>query len=433
MLTGRRSYFVVAAGLAMLATADSVSAQGMRARSDAFTGCWRATSGAADGRFPTTSSTAMVCVVPAGGDSLELNTVVAGKVASRDRIDASGRDADFNSQGCRGTQSARWSGDGRRLYTRSAAVCSGGLQRNTSGLFALTSNGDWLDIQSVSAGEGSNVRVIRYRDAGNSYGVPAEIASALADRGNAVQASRLAAGSTVTTADVIETSKAVTPAVAEAWVLERHQQFGLDAGKVVALSDAGMPERIIDAMVASSYPSTFTVTHVEGAEGENAAIDLVPDTVVARPRYGYMNPWAFSPYGYGGYYGVPYGAWGMYDPYNNNYYGYGSGYGYGGYGYGGYGYGGYGSSYYGGYGGYGYRPPVIVVYGNVVGGAGGATAHTVKGKGYTRDTSPSPQSTGSRAPAPAPSSTSGSSGAAQGSSSSGGSSTTTRTAKPRSP
>ena len=429
MFTVRLCLVVLAAGLVSLVATQSGGAQGLRARSDAFTGCWRATSGSADGRVSVTSGAPLVCVLPVGSDSLEFSTIVAGKVASRDRMDASGREAEFNSQGCRGSQSARWSSDGRRLYTRSAAVCSGGLQRNTSGLFALTPTGEWLDIQTVSAGEGSNIRVIRYRDAGNGYGVPAEIVGALGARGNAVQAARLSAGSSVSTADVLETSKAVNPTVAEAWMLERHQQFGLNAAKVVALADAGMPEQVIDAMVASSYPRTFTVTHLDGVEGESSAIGIVPDTVSERRRYANMSPWALNPYGYGGYYG------GYYDPgyYGWSDYGYGgysSGYGYGGYG--GYGYGGYGSPFYGNYGGYGYRPPVILVYGNVVAGAGGATAHAVKGKGYTRDTSPSPGSSGSRAPAP--SSTSGSSGGSQASTSSGGSSTTTtRTAKPRSP
>ncbi|MEP6618849.1 MAG: hypothetical protein ABJE47_06025 [bacterium] len=419
MFTVRRSFIGIGAGLMSLALASAVGAQGTRARSDAFTGCWRALPGSADSRTSITTSGPLVCVLPAGTDSLEFSTIADGRVVSRTRMDASGRDAEFDAQGCRGMQSAKWSSDGRRLYTHSSAICSGGLQRNTTGLFALTSSGDWLDIENVNAGEGTNVRVIRYHDATNINSLPPEIGTALGSRANAMQAARLAAGSSVTTAEVLETSKAVSPSVAESWLLERHQQFSLDARKVAELADGGMPDQVIDAMVASSYPRTFTVAHVDGAEGQTAAIELVPDTTYARRRYAYMNPWAFSPYGYGGYYGVPYGAW-SYDP---GYYGwsdYGYGYGNGGYGYG---YGGYGYGF--GYGGYGYRPPVIILSGNVVGG-GGTTAHAVKGKGYTRDASPSPQSTGSRSPSPQPAS--GSSGSSSSGSSSGG-----RTAKPRSP
>ncbi len=423
MLTVRRTLVVLAAAWASAAMTNTASAQVLRARSDAFTGCWRAIPGFADSRTSVNSGAPVVCVLPIG-DGLEFNTVTDGKVVSRSQIDATGRDADFTASGCRGTQSARWSTDGRRLYTHSAAICSGGLQRITSGLFALTPSGEWIDIQSLSAGEGSSVRVMRYRDAGATRGLPAEIMSALGDRGYAMQAARLAAGSAVTTADVLETSNAVTPAVAEAWLLERHQQFGLDAAKVAVLADAGMPERLIDAMVASSYPGTFTVAHIDVADGQSSAIELVPDTVYTRERYASFNPWAFSPYGYAGYYGSPYGPLG-YDAgfYGLNDYAYG---------YGGYGYMGYGSPFYSNYGGSGYRPPVIILYGNIVAGAGGATAHAVKGRGYTRDTSPAPSSTGSRSPSSQPSSTSsGSSSAAQGSSSNGGSSG--RSAKPRSP
>jgi hypothetical protein len=424
MTPARRLIAVVAVGLAGLATVNAAGAQSSRSSSrlEAFTGCWRATSTGGDTRIVTTA-TPVVCVVPAANDSLQFLTVAEGKIVARNAIDASGREVAFTSSGCTGQQSATWSSNGRRLYLKSVATCNGGVQRSTNGLFAISPAGEWLDVQGVTAGEGSNVRVTRYTEANNAGALPAEVTTALGDRSNALQAARIAAGAPVNTNDVTEVVRTTNPSIAEAWLLERHQQFVLDAGKIAQLADAGLPPRVIDAMVAVSYPRTFAVAHPDGgAQGDSAAI-----ITVARSEH---EPVAMDPYALA--------------PYNCSYYGPGSYispscYDYGPYGYSPYGYGAYGYSPYA-YGGfytspYGYRPPIIILSGSVVPGTVEAHARAEKGKGYTRDTPP-PGTTGSRSPAPAPSSTSGTSGSQSSgaaASSSSGNSSTGRTAHPKSP
>jgi hypothetical protein len=333
-----------------------------------------------------------------------------GKVLATKTIDASGAAQPIEAKDCTGTQSAEWSADARRVYLKATANCAG-TTRTTSGILAMSPTGEWLDVQGIAAGEGENVRVARYRDAGLPETLPADIKSALEGRNASVQGARVAVGANVGTAAVIEASKKATPAVVEAWLLERGQRFALDAKTLMQLADAGVPARVTDAMVAVSNPQQFAVAHEAPATQYNRPEDEVTGrripVFLAPPPYDPFS-WGYSPYGYG--YGYPYG-----------------------YGYNGYGYGGYG---YGGYYGYPYYGRVIVVpVGNVPSGG-----RMVRGQGYQPGVGAS--STGRSAkprnqPAPTDSRTwgsSNSSGSSSAGSSSSGSSqpaTPTRTAKPR--
>jgi hypothetical protein len=241
------------------------------------------------------------------------------------------------------------------VYLKAVATCDG-VARTTSGIIAMSPTGEWLDVQGVSAGNDEGVRVARYHDAGVPSSVPQQVAAALRGRATASQGARLAAGSTIGSSAVIEASRAVTPAVVQAWVLERGQVFSLDAAELVRLADAGVPAQVTDAMVAVSNPKVFAV-----ARPETQPRARVEDEVVGRRIYVYMDPryspygWGYAPYGYG----YDYGRYG-YSPL-----GYGGGYG-------------YGSGYYG----YpGYLPPVVIVN---PGQAESGRGQAVKGRGYTR-------------------------------------------------
>ncbi|MFL5605982.1 MAG: hypothetical protein ACJ8AD_06015 [Gemmatimonadaceae bacterium] len=371
----RRHIKELAAAAAFIALAGMPAAaqqSGVVPSWQAWIGCWTT----APGVDATVAAPPLVCITPTSDRSVVDVTTIAGqKVVSSQKIDASSREQPINAKGCTGTQQARWSGDGRRVYLTSAADC-GGVQRRMSGMLAITPTGDWLDIQGIAAGEGENVRVARYRDAGVPSYVPAEIASALAGRTVLSESARIAAGAAVRASDVQEASRAVSPAVAEAWLLERKQAFALDAAELIRLADAGVPARVTDAMVAVSNPDVFNVAHR----------DLEGDTnqVVGQRIRVYMDPASPWDWGYAGRYG--------YNPY---------GYGYNGYGYNPYGYGSYG--YYG--------QPVIVV-GNPQTPA--AHGRMVKGQGYKGDPAATPTrgSSGASSSPTASSSGSSSSGSA---------------------
>jgi hypothetical protein len=368
----------------------------------AFLGCWSAggvTPLGADASLP------IVCVTPTANTSVaQITTIADGKVISTQSVDASGRDVPLDAKDCTGTQSARWSADGRRVYLNAVATCDG-VTRTTSGILAMTGGGEWLDVQGVRAGGEENVRVARYRDIGMRNSVPAEIAEALRNSGLAVQSARSVAGAPIGTAGVVEAAKATSVAVAEAFVLERGQMFPLDAKQLIALADAGVSTRLTDAMIAVSNPQTFAVNRPELNVRDTIRDDMSGRRVyVTLDRYSSPWGWGYGPYGYS-----MYGR--GYDPYGYNSYG----------------------SYYNGYGYPGYvynRGPIVIVRG----GAEQAHGRMVKGRGYTQGSNGSPSTGSSSARESSRSSGASSSGSAAPASSSGSSSSGTteqRTAKPR--
>ncbi|MEO8621949.1 MAG: hypothetical protein ABI625_12840 [bacterium] len=406
--TGMRNYIkhtAIAAAMGLVAVSGASAQQvGAGARWQAWLGCW--TSAPLGQSYGSAQFAApVVCIVPtSNSDVVAVATIADGKIIKRDSIDASGRDKAVATKDCEGTQVARWSADDRRVYLSSTTSC-GGMRSKASSILALTQSGEWLDVRGVSAGEGENVRVARYRDVGLPSSVPAEIADVLRGRSMSSQSARIAAGASIGTKAVTEATHSADPSVVEAWLMERGQRFALSATDLVTLADAGIPAVVTDAMVAVSNPDVFQLARAD--DGSESAVDA-SDRRSGRVVPVYMDPY-YSPYGWG------------YSRYGYNGYGYGYGYGNG--------YGGYGG-YYGGYG-----SPIIVVTGSQGTGGGGGNSQMVKGRGYTQN---NPSSDSGRS---ASSGTSSPSGSSSGSSSSSGQSQPApsqpsqpaeqRTAKPR--
>ena len=176
----------------------------------------------------------------------------------------------------------------------------------------------------------------------------------------------------------------------------------VDAKRLAALADAGVPGRITDLMVALAYPRVFALdrtarvatTAAPEGTGRTVYVTLPPsDPFGYRPGFGY-GAYGYSPYPY------------LYDGYYN-----GNGY------------------------GYFYRPPVVIVRGNGGGGAARPHGHVVNGQGYTRGTTPPSSgesaSTGSGAKGGTSSGSTGSTSSTSAGASSGSSSAEPRHAKPR--
>src|SRR5436190_2597818 len=380
-----------------------------------WVGCWASSVVGASALASPTESNTLVCITPSaqGGDAVDVTTLAGGKVVSTQHIDASGAERPLDAKGCTGVQRATWSADERRIYLRSSSTCDG-MKSSTSGILSLTSTGEWLDVRGVASYGSENVRVARYRDVGITSSVPAEIASAIRERGAGVEAARISAGVPIGMRGVVEASRAADSTVVAAWLLERQQPFPLDGKALLQLADEGVPGAVTDALVAVSNPRAFQLARVP----EQSDV-IHADSLPARRRTAVTgipyDPWTWGSYGYDSYrYGDPYGYR----------YGYGSyGYGYGA---------GYNNGYYGGY-----APPIIIVN---PGAQRGSTGQMVKGHGYTQpggststgtaherpnrtsEPSPAPSSSGS-------SSSSSSSGTSPSSSSRG--SSDARTAHPR--
>ena len=426
----RRVRSGILAVAAMVGIAQSASAapvnESVAPGWQAFFGCWEPLTPPPGtlppGVLPDTAQAHLVCVVPVEGSAaVDMVTVVNGQVVERERVDATGTSSPMRRDDCAGTRSATWSTVGQRLYVRSELVCDGGLRRTATGVISMTSMNEWMDVQSVAVGEQKAVRVLRYREAGQSAAVPAEITAALGSRPFSVSTARLAATAPVTTADIVDVSRNLDEAGTEVWLLEQRLAFTADSKRLVELTKAGVPDGVVDVVVALSYPERF-------------AIDLNRREIETRPGEPNLGGSSMRPG-----YGVYGGGWDpMWDPYYGSRYGrrYYSPYGYSQYGYG-YGYG-------GGYGWYpGQRPVVIVVTPPAT--EARREGRAVKGRGYTRtrpdDSGPTPDrrpgsssdgSSGGRAS----SGGSSSGGSSAGGSSSGGSSSggsTGRTAKPKPP
>lgn len=379
----------------------------------AWLGCWEPVP--AEGAA-VPAVTPYLCFLPgADGARVETVTVERGAVTNRQTLDASGSPVSVTRDECSGTEAMQWSEDVTRIYQRSTYVCPGGLQRQSTGIFSMTATGEWLDVAAVTVGEATNVRVMRYRAAPEVETSIQEIAQALNGRGLARETARAAAMAPVERADLLEAASHVHAGALEGWLIELGQPFRMDRQRIIEMADAGLPERVIDVMVALSYPDVFAIDRAGRPTEIPAQAEPGIDAIGMM-----MDPWVGS-YNYLGLLRAMYPGY-----YLNSYYFYDpvySPYGYGGYGYNGYGYGGLGP---------GYNRPIIVVVPEQGSGDGAPDGRAVNGRGYTRGGSDTGNSGPSRSIGGSDSgssSPSGSSGASSGGSSGGGS--TGRTARPK--
>jgi hypothetical protein len=299
---------------------NGVSAQSNEtdARWQPWLGCWQPAGGVAG------LNSHMLCVLPVESSSaVELATVDSGRVLVRERVVANGEQMKSDQSGCTGWKSAEWSPDGEQLYLKSDFDCGSGLHRTSTGIFAMAPGGVWLDVQGVSANQsdGGGVRVIRYRPAPPPDELRDELARVTAERELALSTARTAAAGSVSLEDVISASRAVDPGVVEAWLIERRQRFAVDSKQLVELADAGVPSRVIDAMVALSYPKVFAIAGSSDIGMRSGEVALQSEESSGRTIYSTM----MYPYGYG-YYGLsPFDYY--YSPFGYSPYGYGFGFG----------------------------------------------------------------------------------------------------------
>jgi hypothetical protein len=223
-------------------------------------GCWTADNGAGVRTSDWTRGSHM-CVVPGSrASAVDIINIVDNRMASRDRIDADGTRQPYSEQGCTGWQRAEWAADGRRVFTRTEAECTDGRTVRSSAVFAFSSAGDWLDVMGVASGDTSAIRTLRYRaGSGLSPALPTSIAASMVAAAGAIGTARALASSAVTIDAVTDASRRADAPVVQAWLIERGQPFELDAKRLVAMADAGVPAAVIDLVVALTFPQEFTL------------------------------------------------------------------------------------------------------------------------------------------------------------------------------
>lgn len=328
-------------GVALLLGTLALPAQGQIAepRWLPFIGCWAPVGGE--------SGSGLLCFRPSQ-QGVEMINVVDGEVVSSEDLVADGRRRAVTAEGCSGGESVEFSESGVRVFTHSEFDCETET-RSGSGIMGFISPGQWVDVRALEVGDEPVAWVQRYSiataDQLSDQGVddPAAASRAL------VRAARVRAARDIDVEDVQEAAAQVDAKAVQVWIATRESRFDLDGDELVRLADAGLPESVIDVMIAVSYPDRFVVSP-EGLAG----------TADRTAAYGYRDGYRR---GFRSFLWDPF-----YSPFGFGYYPFG--YGYAPFGYYGYGYGAYG-----GY--YGYRPAPIVIEPRPQG-------RMINGSGYTR-------------------------------------------------
>ena len=272
------------------------AAQSPDSRWEPWVGCWTlATENLRDGTSPDARRAARpstvddnaprVCVTRAVSGA-RFETTLGIQPASDQTIVADGATRPVSDAECTGTTRTQWSASGLRLLSSSEVRCQGESgQRRVSGLSLIAPNGDWLDIQTVALGSRETISVKRYyRDASSPRSAFPSV------------------GASVFSLDEVKdaTGKVSTAAI-EAALVETGAGFNLTAKSLKDLHASGVPERILDLLVALSYPEKFVV---------HRAAHVGPPPSIYRDPFGVG--WSYGyPYYYDRYYGSPY----FYEPF----------------------------------------------------------------------------------------------------------------------
>jgi hypothetical protein len=240
-----------------------------------------------------------------------------------------------------------------RAYTRSEFQC-GAETRQGSGVMSFVAPNQWIDVRALSV-SGDPVAWAQGYQLANAEQLAAQgITDPAAGNQEPIRAARVRAARDIAIEDVEDAASRIEARAVEVWVAAHETPFDLDGDELVRLADAGVPESVIDVMVAVSYPDRFVLSP-EGTASE-AERTAMADEYPAGFRRGYRSylwsPWFGSAYRNG------------YSPYYSRFGYYGSGF--------------------GGYGGYwGYVPATIIVQ-PATPAVAPTRGRVVPGRGYVR-------------------------------------------------
>jgi hypothetical protein len=320
--------------------------QGTDSRWLPFVGCWEAVGGEEE--------VGLLCF-RLEENGVQLTNVVAGEVASTEFLAADGEPRDVSAEGCEGWEAVQFSGDGRRVFTRTEFLCGSDEARTGTGVMTFLATNMWSDIRTLDVGGEPFSWIQDYQLAGADRLAEEGLTDPAQGLGMAVRSARMAASAAIDLEDIEEAVDFMDAKAIETWVVSQRDAFQLTGRDLVRLADAGVPDNVIDAVVAVSFPNRF-LADASGQIDPNAQRPTSYRGYMAYnpfwgPAWGLSIGFGYAPYGYG---------YGAYRPRYGGYYG--PGYGYPGYGYG------YGGS----------RPGYIVVGPRPSGGT------VQNGRGYTQ-------------------------------------------------
>jgi hypothetical protein len=276
----------------------------------AWLGCWQQVTDAVrdgdDAGEPAprqVASGVLVCVSPATNPAgVTMSTIVEKQSAFHETIVADGGSHAIDEPGCTGSQRATWSTNGRRLFAHATLTCSDGSKRTIDGLTTIAPGPSWVDVQVVNTDGRESVRVRRYRRA------PDHTYAQLSPRQLTAAASAAARQAVpFTMEEVSEAAQRVTPSAVEAALVETRASFPLNAKRLQELDTAGVPDRVLDLMIALSFPDKFVVER-RTPMAQSSSYDWGGLDTFGYYGFAYdLFPYHYAPFGYG--------MWGRYDYY----------------------------------------------------------------------------------------------------------------------
>ena len=236
-----------------------------------------------------------------------MSEITEGAVRSTQSLQADGESYNIIAEGCEGTRRAEFSMDGKRIFTRTRQACAGDVLRGSTGLMAMLSANQWIDVQAQEY-DGQSFSWVRiYRRASTGRAREAGFGDLHGDAGLGARRARRKAAAAVDLDDVAEAIRVVDAEAVRSWIAELDDPFELDGRRLIRLADSGVPPSVIDVMVAVSYPYRFAVRR----DGDVEKLASVGDGP-RRGGRGYPVPVYIDPYNYPGYYGRGYGGGGYY-------------------------------------------------------------------------------------------------------------------------
>jgi hypothetical protein len=242
-------------------------------------GCWQA-----DVNTPRADPiVGVTCVVPLTGTSgVQQISISRGTVISRRQYIADGRANAFDENGCRGTRTVQWALKSRRVYMRSTYTCNVGLAGTSTAVLSLTSNGDWLNVENMRAGQGSIGYVDHWHDAGIPDGLPLDVVNALQANRLAIATARATAALALGVDDIMDALRYVDPSTVQSWI-------SLSGEEVAMLTRANVPRAVLQAMVGwtpqpGAYgPGYNPDAYLNSVAGMNYAAQQ-PQVIVIQPQ-----------------------------------------------------------------------------------------------------------------------------------------------------
>ena len=260
------------AGIGLLASLAAVAAfafhspvqaqeQGLRAGWQPFIGCWQSMAAEEEDQ-------GILCLIAEGQD-VEMLTIVDGEIEFSEPLVADGGAHGFERDDCWGTESARFSGDRRRLYTASLVTCDGGVSRRSTGIISMPTPDEWIDVRAIETNGATTVWSKRYLRTSPSVLSPPGLDIPVARPNPFAQHGGIShATSPITIDDVIDASRNVNVNAVTGWLAEVAPRFqGLSVEDLIRLEDAGVATAVIDMVVELSFPEHFALN--EETDGDD--------------------------------------------------------------------------------------------------------------------------------------------------------------------